>query len=119
MGWDAHSSAEKNWQKRKLADSKINRMFKNAEAYVKKKASSVDWYLHLAGLDCSSCAKMLEQATGESCWEDGWSEEKVKELAAKANWNFEFEKEKDWAYWSAKKFLETCAKANLSITFSW
>lgn len=120
MGWDAHSSAKRDWKKMKLKDPITDKLFKNAEVYVKRKAGSVDGYLRMAGLDCSACAKMLEQATGRSAWDErGWDKDFLIKVNEKANWDFEYEQEQAWAYWSAKKFLESCAKAGLSISFSW
>ena len=120
MGWDAHSTAKKDWEKKKLKDPTTDKLFKNAEAYVKRKAGSVDGYLRMAGLDCSSCAEMLERATGRSVWDErDWNKDFVVKVNEKANWDFEYEQEQAWAYWSAKKFLESCAKAGLSIYFSW
>jgi len=43
----------------------------------------------------------------------------LKKLNQKANWDFKYKKEDAWAYLSARKFLELCAKHNLSIRFSW
>ena len=120
MGGDARSTTKKDWEKNKLKDPTIDKLFKNAELYVKRKAGSVDGCLRMAGLDCSACAKMLEKATNRSAWDESeWSNDFVKKINLDANWDFEYENEQAWAYWSAKKFLETCAKANLSISFSW
>lgn len=120
MGWDAHSSAKKDWAVNKLKDPDINRLFKNAEAYVIRKSGRVDWYLRMGGLDCSACADMIEKATGRSPYvKNGWGKDLVKAINKTANWDFKYEPDEAWAYWSAKKFLEICAKANLSISFSW
>jgi hypothetical protein len=120
MGWDAHSSAKKDWENNKLKDPTTDKLFKNAELYVKRKSGTVDGYLRMAGLDCSACAEMLEKATGKSAWsENDWNKDFVKRMNEKANWDFDFSQEDSWAYWSARKFLQTCAKANLSISFSW
>jgi len=73
----------------------------------------------MGGLDCSECARMLEKATKMNAWdENGWDVEKVKTLHSSADWKFNYHKDKAWAYWSAKKFLEICAENNLSIEFS-
>ena len=120
MGWDAHSSAKVNWDKRKLEDKNIDRLFEGAENYVKEKTGTVDGFLRLGSLDVSRCAYMLEQATGKNCWDEkGWTEEEVKRFNETANWDFEYNDEDAWAYWSAKKFLEVCAEANLSVSFTW
>lgn len=120
MGWDAHSTAKADWEHHKLTDPTIDKMFKNAEMYVRRKAGTVDANLRMAGLDCSNCAHMIEKATGRTAWDyKKWPKKLVKEISKNANWDFEYEKDEAWAYWSAKKFLETCAKAGLSISFSW
>lgn len=119
MGWDACSSAKQAGSTRKLIDPDIDKLFRNADAFVKRKAEFADAGLRIGYLDCSECAHMLERATGKGAWGDGWSVEQVQQINKEANWDFKFIKEDSWAYWSAKKFLEVCAKANLSIEFSW
>ncbi len=120
MGWDAASSANIDWENDKLEDENLDHLFKLAAKYVKEKTGTVDGYLELGGLDVSNCAYMLEKATGKNCWnEKGWSVEEVKQLQESANWNFEYDEEEAWSYWSAKKFLEVCAEASLSISFSY
>lgn len=120
MGWDAYSPAGRDYKKNKLKDPAIDKLFKNAESYVKRKTGSVDGLLRMAGLDCSDCAEMLDKATGRSVTDDNnWSKNFVKKMNACANWDFEYEQEQAWAYWSARKFLETCAKAGISISFKW
>lgn len=120
MGWDAHTNAEKDWDKKQLKNPKIDKMFLEADEYVKNKTGTVDFYLRMAGLDVSTCGKMLETATGMSVYDErGWDSDFVQKLNKKANWNFPYEKEDAWAYYSAKKFLQACAKSGLSITFSW
>jgi hypothetical protein len=119
MGWDAHSSAEKDWKKKRLVDKGMRKAFNNADKFVKSKTGTVDWYLHMAGLDCSSCAEMLQKATGRDCWGEDWKSEKIEKINESANWDFEYSTDEAWAYWSAKKFLELCAKFKLSVEFSW
>lgn len=120
MGWDAHSSAKVDWDRHRLADDNIHNLFAEAVDEVRKKADMVDGFLHLGSLDLRACAYMLQKATGQSCFsEQGWDADLVKLLNQRANWNFAYEKEESCEYWSARLFLETCAKANLSISFSW
>lgn len=119
MGWDAHSSAEYLHEIRKFKNPQHEK-FIDAYNEVKSIAGCADGYLDMGSLDCSACCKMLQEATGESCYSDeGWSAEKVKELNEKADWRLLYGKDNAWAYWSARKFLETCAELNLSISFSW
>jgi hypothetical protein len=111
MGWDAFAIRTK---------CHIRTTFKQAEIDVRSKADSVDFGLHKGWLDCSACAKALEEATGESCWdEDGWSAAKVRRLATTATWPDEVADENKWAVYSAKAFLEACAKIGTGIRFSW
>lgn len=119
MGWDAYSSAEINFETRRLKDKEIDGIFKSAYIDVQHKAGSADFALRLAGLDCSDCARMLMKATGKDCWSlQPWSVDEVIETAKAAQWEFEFERKQAWAYWSARNFLNACAAARLSIRFS-
>ena len=123
MGWDAYASVKINWKggwdKAHIEDKNLDRLFKNA---VKKARGmgdgGVDCMLRLGGLDCSDCKLMLEEATGEYCF-DNWDKRKVQRLNKEADWDFEYDKLLAWAYWSARVFLETCAKANLEVSFSY
>jgi hypothetical protein len=120
MGWDAFSSAVKVRPRSKML-TEIQE-FKKAANKVRKITKTVDCFLAMGGLDCSICAFALQQATGQSCWSEDWSAEKVQELAKTAHWPIiDTVKEGDdsWAILSAKAFLETCAKLNCSIHFSW
>lgn len=119
MGWDAFSSAKYNYETGIFEDPSIGKLFKEASDFVKSLTGSVDGSLDHGVLDVSTCGEMLERGTGENCWtEDPWDKETVKRLAMTANWNFEYDIADAWAYWSAKKFLEICAEAGLSIRFS-
>lgn len=124
MGWDSNSSAKfrlitEPSHRLELINPEYRDAFKKASDYVKRKAATVDWLLEFGGLDCSACAEMLEEATGESCWGPKWNREKVQKLNSNANWDFDYDPTLSWAYWSARKYLETCAKLNLIIKFSW
>ncbi len=119
MGWDAHTNAKINWNKRQLSNKEQRIAFKEAFDFVKLEAGQVDGYLDMAGLDCSACAKMLEKATGRDCWGNDWKSNEIQSILEKSNFYFEFSKEDAWAYWSAKKFIELCAKFKLTVTFSW
>ncbi len=122
MGWDAFAEPVKNdWNKDgKITDIRKRRVFKKASNEVAKKADTVDWLLEKGGLDVSTCGQMLEKATGQGVYdENGWSKDKVKELNKSACWDFQVDKEDAWAYWSARYFLEACAKLGLRIRFSY
>lgn len=129
MGWDAWAVLPKGVERdfvRKagldvmgdeLSDAKLARKWREVAEEVKAVAGSVDGWLSRAGLDCSPCALALEEATGKDAWEhDGWSFERVRELAAKADWS-KCTRE-PWATESAKAFLNTCAELGWGITFS-
>lgn len=120
MGWDAHSSVIMDEVIHQISDETYRKLFTKAAAEVRKITGSVDGFLSLGSLDCSDCCRMLEAATGESCYSDsGWDIKKVKQLAANSDWGIPYSEDQAWAYWSARKFLEVCAEGNLSITFSW
>jgi hypothetical protein len=110
MGWDAISSVGNN--------KAIIAKFKEAEKLTISMAGCADANLCLGSLGCKICGEMLTIATGESVYMY-WSESKVKKLNSKANWDFNYNKDEEWAYWSARYFLEVCAKHELSISFSW
>lgn len=120
MGWDAFSSVRRNYNSHKLHDFLEDEVFKKASEFVKDKAGEADGLLRFGGLDVGECGDMLTEATGASVYDsNGWSQEYVQELAQLANWDFEYDKEDEVHYWSARKFLEACAELNLSMKFSW
>lgn len=121
MGWDAYAEHGEYRGKGKWP-RKSRDAFKRAAARVQKKAGSVDWLLDKGGLDVSTCAYVLQEATGASAWDqDGWEAKKVQRLAKSAKWPAIREVAQDhrWAVLSAREFLETCAKLNLRVDFSW
>jgi hypothetical protein len=112
MGWDAYASRSKGHVSE----------FKAAAERVKKLTGSVDWLLEKGGLDCSDCAIELQKATGRNCWDDnGWTPFTVNELANNSYWPSieDIPIERRWAVFSAKEFLETCAKIGSGIYFSY
>lgn len=123
MGWDAHSvvklALSKNLKAR-IVNKHLRKVFEDIAEEVKTMCGTVDGHLHLGGLDVSRCGEMLSYATGQSVYDErGWPADFVRNLNERANWEFPIDENDGWAYWSAKKFLETCAKEGLSITFSW
>jgi hypothetical protein len=125
MGWDAFATKNKLVIKEngkhdyRIINPEHRRLFKNASNYVKRKAKVVDWLLEHGGLDCSICGEMFQEATGRDHYGPNCTKKEVQKLNRYANWDFEYSEKDAWAYWSARKFLETCAKCNLSIRFSW
>lgn len=107
MGWDVYAAHE---NKKRI---KV-KAFEKAVKRVLKKADSVDGLLHIGGLDCSDCREMLEEATGiPAAFYSDYSPDELKKISDSANWDFTFEQENAWAYWSAREFLETCVRLNL------
>jgi len=124
MGWDAISSLRLDWSDRPkrlvIVRVEARKLFEQAAMDIKKDAGSVDCLLSIGSLDVSDCGIMLERATSESMYnENGWSARFVKKLNKEADWDFKFDKKDLWAYLSAKRFLEICAKLGLRVRFSW
>ena len=111
MGWDAYSEGKN----KKLA---LNSFRKLSDEIIKK-TGGVDAYFFEGELDVSTSARMLEKGTGQNVYGDCWTAEQVKDYNENANWDFEYEEDDAWAYWSAREFLKICAQYNLSIKFSY
>lgn len=110
MGWDGYANNTRGHK----------RKFKEAAERVRESAGAVDFGLQAGWLYRSNCAYALQNATGESCWDEaGWSAKKVKMLAASARWPEDVPDENKWAVLSAKAFLDTCADIGTGISFSW
>lgn len=119
MGWDAYASIERSSEKFIIKNMFTRKLFKDATQRVQNKTTTADGFLSAGALDCSQCAQMLTKATGASCYSDGWTVEEVQGLAKDADWDFNYDPDKAWAYESAKEFLTLCAKLKLSIYFSY
>jgi ribonucleotide reductase beta subunit family protein with ferritin-like domain len=127
MGWDAYADLPD--PRNPLEDGDLAERekelerclveFRKAAERVVAEAGSVDGNLSTGGLDVSTCAYMLEQATNQSAYDEGWSPEKVQLLAKEADWSFAFDTDRKWAYFSALEFLNTCARLGKGIRFSW
>lgn len=118
MGWDAFAKVRRD--ELTIHDEVIRNDFKSASDEVKQLTGKFDWLLPHAGLDVSTCGEMLSRATNMNHYDmDGWSISKVKRLQERVNWDFDYDKGDEWAYESAKRFLELCAKHDLAIEFSW
>ena len=82
----------------------------------KRMGGWADMMLEFGALHLRECADMLRQATGLDPYDvKGWSPSDVQ----KANWNFNYWKSRRAAYWSARRFLETCAEHDLGVRFSY
>lgn len=111
MGWDAKA----------VSKGELNYIaFNEARNRVLDNCVTVDGNLKHGGLDCRDCGRMLERATDESVYsETYWHPDKVKDLAGYADWDFNPRRGDEWAYWSAREFLNTCALYGYAIKFSW
>jgi len=112
MGWDAHAVKTKGHIAK----------FKAAAKMVVEECGSVDYLLARGSLDCSACARSLEEATGGYAWDEfGWTAEQVKAYSERAIWPDmgDINPDKRWAYLSAKAFLDVCAKIGTGISFSY
>ena len=124
MGWDAYAvngigqSILSELGRENPQFNKYKKAFAIVSRQVNLVANGVDAFLSSGALDCSECAYMLQEATNISCWGRDLSIDDVQTLRTEANWDFEFEPERAWAYYSAKAFLETCAEMRLGIKFS-
>ena len=132
MGWDAFATKggkdlERDWhlgendaKRPEILDKGLARAFRKAAKMATEKAGLHDWLLPIGGLDCSGAAEMLERV-GIDAWGNNLSAAEVGAINEAADWGFLFhvnEGELGY-YWSARMFLETCAKNNLGIRFSW
>lgn len=133
MGWDAfatyqgqpmptywRSMGEEHRKETRAGDKwpkHIKAAFTCADRDTVFACETADCFLRLGGLDCSACAEAIQEATGETCWtEEPWTPERVKEIAAAADWDRV--RQECWAKESARAFLNLCAKYGLGIYFS-
>lgn len=116
MGWDAQSTGY-SFETRKYVNRKVSKEFRQISAAISLITGTVDGDLITGGLGCSKSRYFLEKATGLICYID-WDAADTVMIAAKANWNIKYKIDDAWAYQSAKLFLETCAKFELAVNFS-
>ena len=129
---DSHKTNVPTWSRRlMIGDKKLRRAFGEAARRVYKKTRGADGDLRLGGL----CLRASGYALRMACWEairqnrnfyEWWPAEFVREAAATANWNDEDIRREDSGYQvedvhieSAREFLNTCARHNLEIKFSY
>lgn len=119
MGWDAFAEKPDTTEDYQFTAEELA-PFREAAARVKAKATYADGLLEQGGLDVSISGEMLKQATGQSVYDIlPWEPEMVRTIAASANWDFEVDASETQFYWSAREFLDTCAKLGYGIRFSW
>ena len=120
MGWDAETNArlERSGEDLQIANPEIREIFRKAEEKARRYSGGfADGYLHLAGLDCSGCAKILEKALGLNCYsERRILPSEIRRLNRKANWEIPYDDPCD--YWSAKMFMKAVEKSKLTLWFS-
>ena len=111
MGWDAYSTPYST--RFDLPE------YKAASDRVVAETGTVDGLLDEGGLDVSTCAHMLQKATGQAVWtENPWAPEFVQTLATQADWDFDVSQDEAWAKASAKAFLETTAALGRGVSVS-
>jgi hypothetical protein len=101
-------------------DPILEQEFARADNEVRSKSLlKSDPYLSKGGIKESTVLMFIIKATNANPMsEDGWTTEEVVMMDGTANWDFPFEPEEAWAYWSGLIFLRTCAQHNLGIWFN-
>jgi hypothetical protein len=114
MGWDANALRDGRYINYAADAAELAAAFEAAAREVQRLAGSVDHWLFHGGLDCSSTRYVIEQAIGREAI-GIFSPEDVREFVATAKWPDPVGLD-EYAlsmYWSARKFLETCAELGL------
>jgi len=120
MGWDCHATRKGRLLRYKPAphrihDSILDAAFRQAAKDARRLGGAADVLLACGALHVIECADMLRQATGLDPYDvKGWLPGDVQQ----ANWDFNYGKSQRAAYWSARKFLETCAEHQLGVKFT-
>lgn len=121
MGWDCHATRKGRLLRYEHAtlrihDSILDAAFRQAAKGAKRMGGDADMMLEFGALHLRECADMLRQATSLDPYDvKGWSPSEVQ----KASWKFNYLKSRRGAYWSARKFLETCAEHQLGVRFTY
>src|SRR5512139_1694441 len=112
MGWDCHATRKGRllryeYAPHRIHDPILDTAFRDAAKDARRMGGWADMMLEFGALHLRECADMLRRATGLDPYDvKGWSPGDVQ----KANWNFNYWKSRRAAYWSARRFLETCAE---------
>lgn len=115
MGWDMYA-VNKNGTEKLTAEQKA--VFKAASDLVASEADSVDGLLDGGALDCSVCARAMEDMTGHSAWSD-WTPEEMAERFASAKIPDDLTAESLWPYLSAYHFMRVCTELGLGANASY
>lgn len=125
MGWDAYSEPFTGF-KHGLGQDRMNNpdpAYLPAVVAARRNRTddgTIDGLLQHGGLDCSNCCQALEAALpGVSCYGDDWTSEQVKVYVKTAAWDRAALVTEEWAWRSAKAFLERTAELDRGVHFSW
>lgn len=116
MGWDGYACRVQfdDWHKENV----LERLTKDEAAPLLAKTEGaqalLDDSIHVG---IREIARALAKATGEEPYNVEWWPERVRELAARANWAFEGEDGDNGCRDTAKVFLQICAENDLGIRF--
>ncbi len=114
MGWDCFAFGPQGGD---IKDKKVKDAFRSAIRCVLRKCEYHDIHVssNFVVLDVSDTGRMITKA-GVNAWDAG-KIKRVRDL--KFDWDFPYTKEQAPYYWSARKFMEVCAKYDLTIKSSW
>jgi|SRR5882757_1901716 len=113
MGWDAYAVGYVETLHQKDFDKAIKRIL--------RKGQYADAGLTQGYLDCTPCAKAMEEITGVTSYGEGYSHQSLLYIEDKIN-RAKHEPDSEvelWAFYSAQEFLKICIKHKLGIKFSW
>ena len=103
-------------------DPVLSAAFGRASEAARELGGGVDGFLDIGSLDCGQCIDFMERALGRTGGPAAgiWSTEEVRAMWEGADWPDPGAVPPDelWAYWSARKFVETCVEHGLGIWFS-
>ena len=103
------------------SDPGLSAAFTAAAEWVVGTSGQVDGFLHIGSLDCGLAIGYLSRGLGRACGPDVgiWLPDEVRALAADAHWPdpVAIPADEQWAYWSARRFVETCLEQELGIWF--
>jgi hypothetical protein len=114
MGWDAHALRDGRYIRYAADVAELTAAFEAAAQEVKRLAGSVDGWLSHGALDCAWPRVFIEEAIGREAV-GIFSPEEVRALVASARWRDPtgLDAIELSMYWSARKFLQTCAEHGL------
>ena len=102
-------------------DPALSAAFAAASEWVSRHTGGVDGLLAIGSLDCRAAIGFMERALGRAAGPSAgiWPPEAVRSMAEAAHWPEPESVPPDerWAYWSARRFVETCVEQGLGIWF--